>query len=297
MIHKNINIVLAGLFVAISLFSCVAPIDIDTRNSEPVIVIYGQITDEHKSQYIRITSSSPYFDEKTNTTVPDAIVSVTSSNGDEYSFINEKEGYYVSEKFFAAIPGVTYNLTVEVDFNKDGVMETYEAETTIPSLVLVDSVDVKLISIMGYRHYTLNIYMPDPPEEENYYLCRFLINDSISNSKISEYIATDDRMFNGQYVSGATVTYFEDSTDEKNVAAQNSRGEGGYMAAPGDEISLQVINIEKGYFNFINECISEKYGENPFFGGPPSNITTNLSNGAVGYFTGFCVRENKTTVP
>ena len=297
MIRKNINIVLTGLFAAIAFFSCVAPIDINTRNSEPVIVIYGQLTDEFKYQYIRITSSSPYFDQKTNMIISDANVMVTSSDGNEYMFTGEKDGYYVSEEIFAASPGVTYHLTVEVDFDKDGVIEAYEAETTILPIVPVDSVDIKLISIMGYRHFSLNFYMQEPPEAENFYLFRFYINDSISNSKISEYLISDDRMYNGEYIDGATVTYFEDATDEKNLTSPRADDEDNYFAMPGDRVKVQTLNIEKGYYNFIRQCMSEKYGENPFFGGPPSNITTNLSNGAVGYFSGFCIQEHNTVVP
>ena len=297
MIHKYIKFVPAVLFAAITLFSCVAPIDINTRDSEPVIVIYGQLTDETKFQYIRITSSSPYFDQKANTVISDAKVMVTSSDGGKYPFISEKEGYYISERIFAVSPGVTYNLTVEVDFDKDGVMEMYEAKTTIPPMIPVDSVDVKPISIMGYRHFSLNLYMQDPPEAENFYLFRFYINDSIANNKISEYIVSDDRMFNGEYMSGISIYYFEDATDEKNYNTPGTDEDRNYYANPGDKIRLQILNIEKGYCNFINESISEKYGENPFFGGPPSNITTNLSNGAIGYFTGFCIQEKRTVVP
>ena len=293
MIRKKIKIVPLVLFAIVSFFSCVAPIDINTRDSEPVIVIYGQLTDEIEYQYIRITSSSPYFDNKTNTVVSDAEVMVTSSDGEEYLFISEKEGYYISEKKFPARLGNTYYLTVEVDFDKDGVVETYEAETTILPIAPVDSLDVKPINIMGYNHFTLNLYMQDPPETENYYLFRFFINDSISNSKISELIISDDRMFSGAYMSGVSLYYFEDAMSDSPYSDE----ERDFFVKSGDRIRLQVLNIEKGYYHFVNECISEKYGENPFFGGPPSNITTNLSNGAIGYFTGFCMQEREVTVP
>ena len=297
MIHKILNIIPIILFVVTALVSCTAPIDINTRDSEPVIVIYGNITDENKYQFIRITSSSPYFDEKANIAILDAKVKVTSSDGEEYLFISEKEGYYVSEIFFEGIPGVTYHLKVEVDFNNDGIMDIYEAETTIPPVVPVDSIDIKPMDIMGYRHFSLNFYMYEPVETDNYYLFKFFINDSLSNNKISEFIVSDDQMFNGAYLSGISLYYFEDATDEKNLTAPRADEEGNYMVKPGDRVCLQVLNIEKGYYHFINECISEKYGENPFFGGPPSNITTNISNGAVGYFSGYCLQERSTIVP
>ena len=297
MINKKIYIVLVSIIAIIIFSSCTAPIDIKTRNSEPVIVIYGQITDEFKNQYIRITSSSPYFDEKMSPTISGAIVQVTSTDGDLFRFYEEKDGYYISENCFAAKVGTTYNLTVEVDFDKDGEIETYEASTTILPVTPVDSVNVKPINIMGYRHFALNFYMQDPPETENFYLCIFYINDSLTNNKLSQYLFTDDRMYNGEYIDGATITYFEDATDEKNLTAPRAEEEGNYMVNPGDKIRLQLLNIEKGYYHFIYESISVKYGENPFFGGPPSNISTNISNGAVGFFTGFSLQEHTTIVP
>lgn len=295
MMHKN-NI-LALLLLAALFFSCTAPIDINTRNSDPVIVIYGYITDEYKTQHIRITSSSPYFDENTNRAITDAEVRLITSTGEDYRFVSEEYGYYVSNRRFAGVPGVTYTLSVTVDFDGDGETELYEAETTLLPIVPVDSVDITVVDIMMYRHFALNFYMlQEPAETENFYLFKFFINDSISNDKISELIISDDRMYNGKEVPGATITYFEDATDE-DVLEKNKDEDDVYMAVPGDRIRVQILNIEKGYYHFINQCISEKNGENPFFGGPPSNITTNFSNGAIGYFSSYCIQEKHTVVP
>ncbi|MDR0393591.1 MAG: DUF4249 domain-containing protein [Tannerella sp.] len=286
---------LMAVFYAV-LCSCTAPIDISTRDGDSVIAIYGCLTDENKHQYVRITGSSPYFDDKENRNVADANVRVKDSDGNEYAMEYGQKGYYISPVRFAARPGVTYRLTVEVDFNGDGKMEIYEAETTIPPPLALDSVDVRPLTIMGYRHFSLNIYAQDPPDADNYYLFKFFINDSISNDKISKYILTDDGFFKGEYLNGINIYYFEDITDAK-VVEKNKDNDEAYMVFPGDKIRLQTMNIEKGYFWFINQCMSEMRGENPMFGGPPSNITTNITNGAVGYFTGYCIHEIRTEVP
>lgn len=276
--------------------SCTARMHIDTRDSEPVIVIYGCLTDVNNFQSVRITRSSPFFDDKENESVSDAHVRIQTSEGDVYELLYEGAGHYAATTRFAARPGVTYSLTVDVDFNKDGVIETYEAETTIRPVVPIDSANITPQDIMGYRHFSLNVYLQEPAETENYYLFKFYINDSISNDKISEFIISEDRMYNGTYLDGVNITYFEDATDEK-VVEKNKDDDDVYMAVPGDRIRLFVFNIEKGYFHFIRECITEQGGENPLFGGPPSNISTNLSNGAVGYFTGYCMQEKLAIVP
>ena len=280
--------------------SCTAPIDIDTRNSEPVVVVYGYLTDEYKYQNVRVTKSSPYFEANTSIPVPDANVQITSSDGQAYTLKYEKEGYYTSPEKFAAKPGTTYHLTVEVQTDKE--LEIYEAQTTILPLVPIDSVTITPLLIMGFRHFSLNVYMQEPAETANFYLFRFFLKDSISNEKISKLITTDDRFYNGEYVSGASITMFEDATDEKILEFYKNRYDEdddayNYLLTPGDTVRVQVLNIEKGYCYFIQECISEMYGENPFFGGPPSNITTNLSNGAVGFFTGFCIQEHTAVTP
>ena len=287
------NLLPACYLLVISMFfSCVAPIDINTRDSEPVIVIYGCLTDELTNQYIRITRSSPYFHDETNPAVTGAKVSVTSSAGREYTFLSDKDGYYYSQRRFSVVPGTTYRLSVEVDG------EFYQAETTTFPIVPADSIDINLLDIMGFNHYSLNIYMQEPYEAANFYLFKFIINDSISNDRVSEFIISDDIMFNGEYMNGASVFLFEDATDpDLQELNKNNDIDFGYWVSPGDRIRLQILNIEKGYFKFIQECMNEKHGENPFFGGPPSNITTNLSNGAIGYFSSFCIQEKEAVFP
>ena len=281
------------LFVFFLIFSCTAPIDIHTNNSEPVPVIYGYLTDELKNQHIRITSSSPYFHEADNKFISNAKVWVTSSTGREYPFVHDANGYYVSQRRFSAVPGVSYRLSVELDFRNDGIVELYEAETTTLPKLPVDSINVTSLNIMGFHHYSLNIYMQEPPETDNYYLFKYVINDTVSNDRISDLIIADDEMINGEYMDGVSIRYFNAASDFEEIGEDWDM----YFVSPGDRIRLQIMNIEKGYYTFIRDCSMEKYGSNPFFGGPPSNIHTNLSNGAVGYFSSYCIQEKRTVVP
>ena len=108
-------------------------------------------------------------------------------------------------------------------------------------------------------------------------------------------MVTDDEFFNGSSLESA-VYYFEDRTDER-VLEKNRNKDNAYMVSPGDRIRLQVLNIEEGYYKFINECASEMRGENPLFGGPPSNISTNITNRAAGYFTAYRICEITGIVP
>ncbi|MCE5225970.1 MAG: hypothetical protein LLG05_08925, partial [Porphyromonadaceae bacterium] len=65
----------------------------------------------------------------------------------------------------------------------------------------------------------------------------------------------------------------------------------------GDKITIEISRVEKGYYDFIMQCQQGIDGENPFFGGPPSNIDTNITMGAVGYFSSFSPTKFTVTVP
>ena len=279
------------LLAPVLLFSCTAPIDIQTDHGEPVPVIYGFLTDEFKYQYVQVTKSAPFFHETENHFFSDAKVWVTSSTGEEYPFVHDTNGIYFSQSRFSAVQGETYRLSVELDFRNDGIKELYEAETTMLPPTPADSISVTSLNIMGIRHYSLNVSMREPVETANHYLFKFFINDSISNEIISDYIIFDDELINGRYLAGLSIKYFNAESDFE----ENDRDD--YLVKPGDKISLQILNIEKGYFTFIKDCSTEKYGSNPFFGGPPTNIYTNLSNDAVGYFSSYCMQEIETVVP
>ena len=281
------------LITSLLFFSCTAPIDIQTDHDEPVPVIYGFLTDEFKYQYVQVTKSAPFFHETDNQFFSEAKVWVTSLTGEEYPFVHDTNGIYISQSRFSAVQGETYRLSVELDFRSDGIKELYEAETTTLLPTSADSISITSIDIMGIRYYSLNVSMREPSETVNHYLFKFFINDSISNERISDYIIFDDELINGRYLAGLNIKYFNAESDIEEI--QNDRDD--YFVKPGDKIRLQILNIEKGYFTFIKDCSTEKYGANPFFGGPPTNIYTNLSNGAVGYFSSYCIQELETVVP
>lgn len=278
-------------FISILFFSCTEPFQINTENAEPKLVVYGVLTNEYKRQMISLTRSAPYFDENPNEAVLNAEVFIYGSNDTSYQLLEDSEypGYYISEIHWIAKEGVTYYLDVKVDFDNDGVIDNYKASMKMPQTVYLDSISVDPIVIMGHNNYALNIYGQDSLEED-YYLFHVMINNLLITTTLSKYIIVDDALFNGQYIDGLTIQYFDDIS-ERDKDSEEERKRSIYLK-PGDLVSLHPAKIEKGYYDFISQCNKERNGENPMFGGPPSNIITNISNGAVGYFTGYSLSKN-----
>lgn len=291
------EVIVSCIALLIVIFSsCTAPIDIDTDDEDPRLVVYGTITDSYDYQSIRLSSSSPYFQMAPNPPMSEASVTITSlSENIIYSFREDPDslGFYVSEIPWSAKPGERYDLKIELDFDNDGIKDVYEANTTVPDAVSLDSIAVQMINIMGYKHYSLNVYGQDP-DDENYYMFNILVNDSLITNKMYEFILSDDVTFAGQYINGLSIAFFEHISNMEDTP--EDMDDYVNFLELGDKIEVRTSLISKGYFDFVMQCNSEQRGENPMFGGPASNITTNISNGAVGYFSSYCISSSTSFV-
>ncbi|MDR1984367.1 MAG: DUF4249 domain-containing protein [Prevotellaceae bacterium] len=289
------------IFTAIALLfltSCVEPIEIETSDSPPVIVIYGIFTDEMKHHSVMISSSSPYFDNQPNQVISGAEVQIESSAHDIYAFaeVDSIPGQYNTVNEVAGINGMSYTLKVSVDFNNDGTKELYTAASFMHQSVDIDSIKIRSANLMGRKRYIMYLYAQDSPSED-YYLSRFKVNDILVRDSISRLSLLNDNIFNGQYMNGIPLETFRDATDTSNDDEDDDDNDRRRLSLNVDDtVGILFSRIEEGYYRFINQCRNEMRGESSFFGTPASNIVSNISNGGVGYFACYSVTESKTVV-
>ncbi|WP_452603091.1 DUF4249 domain-containing protein [Pontimicrobium sp. MEBiC06410] len=112
------------LLICIALNSCVERLPIETQNFESILVVEGTITNEFKRQTIKLSrtflleNSEPIIENN-------ATVTVTDSEQNSFSFIQNSSGDYVSSIEFEAQPNTTYNLEI---ITNDGIM--YKSKNT-----------------------------------------------------------------------------------------------------------------------------------------------------------------------
>lgn len=276
------------------LFSCTAPIDINTRSAKPVITIVAEFSEELQQQEVRINSSAPYFQNEPNKPISDALVKVKVSDENVYTFKeDEKEkGLYKSITSFQAKANLEYALSIEVDFDKDGELELYEAKTSTPYFLPLDSIRVLNTHILGRSLFSVLLWAKNPPSRD-YFLLRYKVNDSLVTTRLVQYGLIDDLIMSGRDPEGIQIEIFADAENKKDFDEEEQRDR--IFVEPGDKITLLMANIDLGYFKFIDQSQHAYRGENPFFGGPPSNIITNFNNGAIGYF-GVSVSDTTSAV-
>lgn len=283
------------ILIALLLASCTERIDLDLDSSEPVIVIYGTITDTLAYQSITISQSVPYFEPQHNPAISGAKVTITTS-GNEYWVLaesNTQKGTYQTETLKAGKPGESYQLKVEYDFDQDGIAELYEASATLLPPFALDSAQIRTINNLGTNIFTVNLYGQEPPGED-FYFSKYYVNDTLA-TKFSQYSVMDDRLINGQYLNGFLVYFFADMAEYDDYSDDEKRR--ATFLSSGDEVIVELNRVEKGYYNFIDQAQDVQYGENPMFGGPPSNVQGNISNGAVGYFAAYSPARVKAVAP
>jgi hypothetical protein len=251
--NRKIVTVISLSMLILSLFtSCEKVIDLELKESEPVIVIYADIDDESDNQYVRISKTYSFTEPNKFNAVTGARVIVTNQTGGVTNFSEISPGVYQSPRFRGR-SGVRYTLDVTVEGQK------YTAVSTMPEKVFLDSLNFREISFFGNTSNYLVANFQDPAGVQNQY--RYLLS---VKSKVVEDVVTEDRFNDGNKVAN-TIFYELDDLE------------------PGDAIELDLQCIDRNVYRYYYA-----FGQNLGEGGPPvapANPTSNISNGALGVFS------------
>ncbi|HYW95085.1 MAG TPA: DUF4249 domain-containing protein [Bacteroidales bacterium] len=277
------------MMVAITLIfsSCTERIhDINLDSTFTHLVVYGEITTESKTQWVRLSTTANYFSNVALPVVSGAVIHVYDGTDSVKMVENDSiKGLYQTYSGYRGVPGKTYKLFINnVDVNNDGNRESYTAESFLPPENPVDSITLQYTSNLFGSGWNVNVWALDDADMKNYYAFKSYKNGVLLTDTLTEYIVQNDDLFNGSYTNGITAQYLSDSN-------------GTEKAVPGDTITFELDGITAEYYRFIQEAQSESFGNNPIFSGPPANIVGNISNGALGFFTAYSISRASKVVP
>jgi hypothetical protein len=257
------------LLSVISLFSsCTERIDIKLDSDRQRLVVEAIITDIPGNQYVKLSKTADYFSNKPPEVVSNAIITIQTSNNN--ITLNENDsikGLYDFPFEFIGLQGHDYNLDIQLDSEISG-QKHYTANTTMP--YLSDDVDsIQVVWNPRFEGWVIRLFALDPPSED-YYMFNGIRNGILITDSIHKVNIANDKLFNGNYTNGVAVLIFDD-----------------YELEPGDTFTLVLSNITKDYASFVNELQTEIQANEPLFSGPPANVSSNISNGAIGWFTAY----------
>jgi hypothetical protein len=275
-----INILSVFLFAA-TFTSCQKVIDVDLNSADPKVVIEGIITDSTGPHLVKLSYTGSYFDVNKFNGIPGATVIISDNTGNTDTLKESPmAGYYFTQKI-TGTSGRTYTLQVNVNNEK------YYASSTMPSRVEIDSINYYKPEDLNFGPdrrsdgKLVKMNFMDPKGQGNYYLIKMYVNDTLSYFSFQSLFApTDDYML-----------YQDNFYDGNNVNVTLF----GKFVYPGDSVSVELISIDKSifdYFNGLNQLAPRGGGSSAAPANPPSNV----SNGAVGYFSAEAISRKSIKV-
>ena len=262
---KRLIYILVFAFVA---SSCEKVIQLELNDSDPVVVVEGDITTEAGPYTIKLTRSKNYFEDNAFPALTGANVTVTDDQGGSEVLTEIQPGIYELSSM-TGTPGRTYSLTVEENGNE------YSASAKMQNMVEIDTL------LQEYQDgslpfvdsgYYVNMSYQDPVET-NYYQVRVYRNGEIYDRTIN-HDTYEDAQFNGNAVSFTLLQYpFE----------------------LGDTAMVELIAFDEKTYDYFISLIEVNASNDQNTGAIPQNPPTNISNGALGLFGAFAV-DRKTIV-
>lgn len=260
------------LLLVLSFTACEKVIDVDLKDTEPRIVIEGNITSEPGPYTVYLSKSGSYFDYNTLERVENGIVSITEEDGDTEVLSEISPGVYQTENMQGK-ENTNYSIRVV----SEG--ETYNAEEYLPNKVEIDTLFFEKDEPGSFGAdenqvtYSIFCVFTDPGETVDYYRFKIYINNILEEAGFGTYLVTDDELFNG------------------NIFPVRFAGR---EVVPGDivRIELQTTGFNTyEYFRTINDAIS-----GGTIGSTPYNPITNLDNDALGYFGAYNVSAKEVVI-
>ncbi len=243
-------IILAALF----LIGCEREIDIDLNTSNPRFVIEGMISTAIGESIVSISKTLNFDETIPFPDISGALVTVTDNTINQTDTLAETSAGKYSKLVLVGIEGHSYTLTVKIG------EKMFTAVSTIPYQVQLDSlVQENLARKRSGGDGTLIRITPrytDPSAYDNHYQFIVTKNDILLN----DIFIRNDVGFNG-------------SSASRPLRVRADRN---------DVIKVAMQDIDKAAYNYffgLNENLNQSSAT-------PANPTSNISNGALGYFKG-----------
>lgn len=252
---------IAYILIIFSFISCEKEIDVVINDSEPNIVIQGNVSTIIGQSEVNISQSLNLNDSLPYPKISDAQVTITdTTNGDVYDLSETEAGRYTNP-FLQGIEGHTYALDVTHENS------TYSATSMLPPTIVLNDLEQTSDSsssnggggpggpnggdgnfVEVVPHYS------DPEETSNYYQFVISRNDTI----LGDIYIHSDFAFNGLA-----------NSRRLNINADE-----------GDVLTIDMQCVDETVYDYLlglNENINQSSAT-------PTNPISNINNNALGYF-------------
>lgn len=255
--------------IVILLAGCQDVITLDLGTSSPALVLQAPLYADTAVQTFSLTLSTDYFSTSSPAAATDATISVTDGAGKQYGFSHSGGGQYVCDSLRPQA-GQTYTLHL----NYGG--QTYTATSTMPAATPIDSLAIAIGGGPGGLggQKTVRCFFTDPAGSGDYFRAKFWLNGVFTADYVALYSDTDN-----------------DNPPGSGIGPRR------FSVSSGDTVRAELSAIDVGlytYFSTLSDLTDQNNGQSSV---TPTNPTSNISGGAMGYFGGFQRQTATVVVP
>jgi hypothetical protein len=262
-----------AVFISMTIFfsSCRKVIDVDIKNVAKKFVVEAVITDQQDSSKVLLSTTKNVSENNDFPGISGAAVTVTDNTGIVTTFTEDSAGYYYAHSFKGVI-GKTYTLQVIING------ETFTAVSAMPPMVNMDTLYISDEVLFGESRKLSNTTYQDPPGKGNCY--RYV--QYINGKKENTIFTNNDDYTDGKYVE-AKLWYLADDDDEDQKIKS------------GDTVRLDLFCIDPAVYKYWFSLNQSATGNSQ--SASPANAVTNITGGALGYFSAHTVQSKTVVAP
>jgi hypothetical protein len=261
----SLKLIISLFSTAILFSSCEDVVKIDVPAGESQLVVDAFITDLRETQSIKLTKTSPYFENSPSPAATGAVVTVTDQvSGTVYNFLDaDNDGNYTwTPTAGDTICRILFPYKLRVEYSG----EVFEAESYVGRPAILDSVRFEkrpadAFSPEGY-YIALDAY--DQEGKGDCYWFRAYKNGNLLNGS-------------GQIRTSYDMAFGADSPDGGLFITPIREFMNNDAYAVGDSVYIEIHSITPQTLIYWN-LVQAELQNSGLFATPPSNSPTNINN-------------------
>jgi len=265
----KVSFPLSLLAFPLILLSCQEEIDIKLKSDEQKIVVEAKCSSLANSAVVCLSKTAQYFGEGDLEYIKDAKVTITQPDSSPVVLPMVQDGVYALPMVVNAT-GKTYKLNVVIGD------KTYEAESTLPVKVKLDSIKVEeetgIMARMdggndddGKTSYTIKCYAKDIPGDNYYRILAY----TLENNEL--------KLIDGNEYNNLSDDAYYNQTEEVEIQLSA-------QLFGGETVVVELVSLDKPAYQYFLTLMQTTSSAGGSFS-VPENPKSNISNDVLGYFS------------
>lgn len=268
---KYVTLSIGILFCSMYLTSCEKVIQFDFDKVEKKYVIEAMIADQPNSCRVLLTQTKNFDENNTFTGISGAQVTITDNSGSPVTLTETSAGVYEAPTL-TGVSGHTYNLKVNING------QTFTATSTMPALVPMDSIYITEVTVFNETYKFATVPYNDPAGIQNAYRFIQYVN---GNKEETNFVMDDD--LNDGLTTERILAYYDDDEAERRKLKS------------GDNVRVDMLCIDYPVYTYWFSL--EQGATGTSYSATPGNPVTNITGGALGYFSAHTLQTKTVVVP